>query len=572
MALKQSSKKVSAKATSKRAPSAEVPADFGALYSGKSSASGGAIAEAIKSKSPEQALVVAPLVEFLVERGWGLGQLRFGKSEWRVPKSPSEATKREKGRSFEGFPCDIAVFESSSKVNLPPHLHIIIECKQPDEEEGVAQLESYLALEPHVRLGIWANSAEPAAPAVFIYRHQGKFIHRRRVVADIPAPGEPIKADALRLTFTDMPSPSGEVLQRILRRMTDVIVARDANVTRREDQLNQLCNVLLIKLESDKKARTNPAQPVDFRAMATAEQTAKHLKDRFVSLTKLYPDVFTDPRDQQLTLADDTLYHCAENLERLKLLDLGAQTIALGFQVLRTEALKGGEGQYFTPQPVVHAGIRLLQITWDDIVIDPACGTGAFLVEVMLELGRSLHMGPELSRWAQKHIHGIDKDAVAVKLAKAVMQILGDGSANCVRGDSVNTHQWATKYPHLLGANFKDGRFSVVVTNPPFGINLTVSATDAQQAELELAKARTGEFEDIEIGLAFLERAYRLLRVGGRIGIILPETYFFSPSYTYVTTWMLGKLVPRVAVNVPMEAFAGFCRAKTNFYILEKVR
>ena len=48
-------------------------------------------------KGPEQKLVVGPLVERLLKNGWLLEQMMFGKNEWRVPKNPSEASKREKG-------------------------------------------------------------------------------------------------------------------------------------------------------------------------------------------------------------------------------------------------------------------------------------------------------------------------------------------------------------------------------------------------------------------------------------------------------------------------------------------
>ncbi len=68
----------------------------------------------------------------------------------------------------------------------------------------------------------------------------------------------------------------------------------------------------------------------------------------------------------------------------------------------------------------------------------------------------------------------------------------------------------------------------------------------------------------------FVERAYQLLMPGGRLGIILPETYFFSSSYRWFTTWLEARFILRGVVNIPMEAFQGFCRAKTNFYVLEK--
>ena len=68
-----------------------------------------------------------------------------------------------------------------------------------------------------------------------------------------------------------------------------------------------------------------------------------------------------------------------------------------------------------------------------------------------------------------------------------------------------------------------------------------------------------------------LQRAHQLLKTGGRLGIVLPETYFFSTSYRFLFDWMKGRLKPLIVANVPMEAFQGFCRAKTNFYIFEKI-
>lgn len=177
----------------------------------------------------------------------------------------------------------------------------------------------------------------------------------------------------------------------------------------------------------------------------------------------------------------------------------------------------------------------------------------------------------ELSRWAQTHIYGIEKDAIGLKLTKAIMQIAGDGSAHCARGDSIRVHTWAAHFPHLLGPKYRDGRFTVVVTNPPFGKNLKVSANDARLAGLDIAKRGSATYSDLEIGLLFLERAYQLLRVGGRVGIVLPETYFFSTNYDFVREWIRPRLRPIVVANIPMEAFQGFCRAKTNFYVFQKI-
>jgi type I restriction enzyme M protein len=205
--------------------------------------------------------------------------------------------------------------------------------------------------------------------------------------------------------------------------------------------------------------------------MESANKTASAVRDRYEQFVELYPEVFITEQDRSLRFSNETIAACVEELSSLRLIDLGVSTIALAFQVLRSEALKQGEGQYFTPQAVIEAGVRLMRLKWEDIIIDPACGTGGFLVEAMLEMQRTHDtMSPdELSRWAQTHIFGIEKDAIGVKLTKAIMQIAGDGLAHCVRGDSVRVHNWSRDFPHLMDGKFRNGRFSVVITNPPFG-------------------------------------------------------------------------------------------------------
>lgn len=531
------------------------------------------IKEKLKNTS-EQRDVVGPLVSELIKAGWHIDQIIFGRDEWRVPKSPSEATKREKGNSYNGFPVDIAVFDDPNNVGDHRHLVFLIECKQPSEKAGISQLESYFVGEPHVQLGVWANDATPGAPSVFVYRKSdGRMLLKKQKVSDIPRPGEAIRPESQRITFNDLVAPTELLLKKTIEDLLDKVVIRDTAVTRREEQLDQLCNLLLLKLESDKEAKSKRTEPVFLRPMESVNKTATTMKKRYEQFVELYPEVFVTEQDKTLRFANETIAACVEQLSSLKFIDLGVSTISMAFQVLRSEALKQGEGQYFTPQTVIEAGVRLMQIKWEDIILDPACGTGGFLVETMLEMQRTHPtMAPdELSRWAQTHIFGIEKDAIGVKLTKAIMQIAGDGSAHCVRGDSVRTHNWTRDFPHLADGKFRNGRFSIVITNPPFGQNLKVSAEDCRLSDLDIAKSGGNTFRDLEIGLIFLQRAHQLLKKGGKLGIILPETYFFSTNYSFLLEWIKDHFQPKVVLNVPMEAFQGFCRAKTNFYIFEKI-
>ena len=175
--------------------------------------------------------------------------------------------------------------------------------------------------------------------------------------------------------------------------------------------------------------------------------------------------------------------------------------------------------------------------------------------------------------WAHRQVFGVDRDSINVKLARAIMVILGDGSAHIHVGDSLRENKWRDDFPHLTQP-LKDDSYTVVITNPPFGRDLKFSALDARRNNYSIAQAASsvpGNFAQLEVGLIFLERSYRLLTAGGRLGIVLPETYFFSPRYAWLARWLEGRLALRGVLNIPMEAFQGFCRAKTNFYIFEKV-
>ncbi|MBQ9565163.1 MAG: restriction endonuclease subunit M [Synergistaceae bacterium] len=528
------------------------------------------IADKLK-EGPEQKLVVGPLVERLIKNGWRLEQMMFGRNEWKVPKTPSEASKREKGHSFDYFPVDIAVFESPETCGDYRHLLFIVECKQPKIDAGLQQLEIYLSLEPHARMGIWCNSDDDAAQALFVYREAGKgFYFRKRTMRNIPSIGMSLSPSAVRLTFEDLAIPTKDTLYRIFDDLLDKVVARDGNVTRREEQLDQFCNLLLLKLDSDKKGKIDQGAEVYFRAFATENATAEHIKEKFRYFIEIFPDIFVTQSDREIRFDSATIHSIVEVLSAFNFIDVGVDAVSFAFQVLRSEALKQEEGQFFTPKQVIEAAVRLMNVTLEDIIIDPACGTGGFLIQTLVELKGKIQNERELSRWAQLHIFGIDKDAIGVKLTKAAMQILGDGSAHCVRGDSVLIHTWKEKYPHLLNHSFDNGRFTKILTNPPFGVNLKLGYSELKKSGLSLADY-VPQGKDIELGLAMFNRCCDLLTERGRLCIVLPETYFFSPSYAYVREWLKGRMKPVCVANIPMDAFQGFCRAKTNLYIFEKL-
>jgi type I restriction-modification system DNA methylase subunit len=363
-------------------------------------------------------------------------------------------------------------------------------------------------------------------------------------------------------------------------------------VTRRDDQLRELLHIVLVKLENDatfsRSARRD--DPLDFRLYGSPEDrmelTARKIRELFKDYFSRQRTRIFLPHDREvLLLTDQTIYAVVSELWPYRIFGDKIDILAKAFQTFRTSALKSGEGQYLTPLRVIRPTVMALEITSADKVIDPACGTGGFLIEALRQVAAREFPKEEeawnLIKWANDNLYGIDKDDIGVKLTRAMMVAMRDGSTHVLLGASIRTSEWPAKYTRLrdeLGQSESTAvveQFTVVVTNPPFGEDLKVKAADCKAADYTIANhaamSGLGKYVDLEIGLVYLELAHRLLQIGGRIGIILPETYFFSKKYRWLPGWLEGRLKLRGMMNIAMEAFEEFCRAKTNFYIFEKV-
>jgi hypothetical protein len=518
-----------------------------------------------------------PLLAELERLGWDPNQMQY-QPEWRVPKTPSEASKREAGQSFQGFPVDIAIFDNISNLGNYENIQIIVETKAPNIDEGINQLKIYLSLEPHTLLGIWSNGSA----ICLVYRtSQGGFEVERN--GALPRPGDSlIKSGASKLKWADLVDPSTADLKKTFTRLLNVVVSQDSRSTRRDDQLNNLCNIILAKLEGDRIAKFNPTAPAPFQVWNTETETAQKVRELFQGMKIAHGDIFLNDSDNDINFDNHTISLAVYELAKFRLRDASLNAVSQAFQVFRTASLKSAEGQYYTPYPVIRSVIKLMEIHPTDKVIDPACGTGGFLLESYRQLRESFPSmdDGDAKGWAQRHLYGVDKDRINVKLTKAIMLTIGDGSTHTFLGDSLRKHLWSTTFQDLQTA-LVPNTFTCVVTNPPFGQNLTMSTVDAKAANIEIAKKTVkGEdgsysfhatkYEERELGILFLERCHELLIIGGRLGIILPETYMFSPSYAWLRQWLKERFIFRAILNIPMEAFQGFCRAKTNFYILEK--
>ena len=516
----------------------------------------------------EEVNATQPLVELLIdESGWDAAQL-VTRPQWRVPASPSDKRK---------WPVDIAIFDDPKNVRNPEHVRIICECKCPDDQTGIAQLKVYLDREPHARVGIWFNGVD----YTIVYKTKDGY--------EVAPDGTPI------LTPQDPLSPVGQrvlnsaslrtapSLIPVFKRIRDRLATMDQNVNRDEEILPDISLLLLLKILDEQKHQFKLKTPLKFQLGESVKKTAQHIRQLLNSEVKRNAQLFgANSREIRFQIDDDSIYYVVETLQNFRLLSNDKDAVAEAFQVIRGKAYKGEEGQYFTPPSVVRIAIAAVNPTLEDRIIDPACGSGSFLAAALVNVVDALrkHSGNNKEKidtarraWATQMLFAIDKDAVSVRLSKAYLSMMGDGSTHVFKSDSIRPSTW----PSSLAATIQDGAFDVVVTNPPFGTKLKVSASIAQNEDYELARAwtkdentwaKTEEHGVRDLGLIFLERSIRLLDKGGRLAIVLPDTYLFSGSYGWLVQW-LGQFKITHSINVPIEAFEPHCRAKTSVIVLE---
>src|SRR5207245_992715 len=127
-------------------------------------------------------------------------------------------------------------------------------------------------------------------------------------------------------------------------------------------------------------------------------------------------DLFAQDDRNEIALDDTTIYEAVVETARFKLLLVDTEIVSKGFQILRAQALKSKEGQFLTPQRVIRPCVLALDIQPGDKIIDPACGTGGFLMEAVRQMHDVLLAnnptrpdlaGQLLTKWANERVFGV---------------------------------------------------------------------------------------------------------------------------------------------------------------------
>ncbi|MGH2806927.1 MAG: N-6 DNA methylase [Actinomycetota bacterium] len=369
----------------------------------------------------------------------------------------------------------------------------------------------------------------------------------------------------------------------VFNRIRDRLAAQDANVNRDEEILPDVSTLILLKILDEQDHRLSPDSPLGFQLHQTPKKTAEHVRKLLKEQIGRHPAAFAS-RDTRFAIDDDSIFYVVSELKDVRLLGNGDELVLEAFQVLRGKAYKGEEGQFFTPFDAVDLAVAAVEPTPDDRIIDPAGGSGSFVVAALEEVVHKIDAIDALDEaekravrgdFAKEKLYVLDKDAVSVRLSRAYLSLLGCTSPHVYKVNSLKRSTWTDQPSREIA----EGSFDIVMTNPPFGSRLKLDIPTAREEKYEVCLnwkrdrsgnwVNTGEYVERDLGLVFLERGLRLLKPGGRMAIVLPDTYLFSEKYGWLVQW-LGQFTITHSIAIPIELFEPHCRAKTSIIVLKK--
>ena len=474
---------------------------------------------------------------------------------------------------------DLVIFPERDE-HKQGNAYIIVECKAPtvkaaDRKDGVEQLRSYMAACENVRYGMWTNGIER-----FCYRRV--FKNGKADTDEIPDLPECGRTDdeAERPRFDQLKPATSDALLFAFRRCHNYIAANQG--LQKPQAFWELLKLIFCKIYDERNS-----EEVQFYAAANERsgvngplKVRNRLEKLFGEVKGDYPQIFKV--NDIIDLEPRVLAYLVSQLQMYSLLESDIDVKGRAYEEIVGSNLRGDRGEFFTPRNVCRMAVEMLDPGEKQLILDPACGTGGFLITAMNHVIRKIQAA-ELERWkgnveradkttrdrvkkfADKYIIGIDFNPELVKASKMNMVMNNDGSGGLYQGNSLES-------PAVWHADLRDrtllGKVDLLFTNPPFGSKLPISdsailekydlghswsynkETDRWEMNEALQKSQPPE-------IMFIERCVRFLRPGtGRAAIVLPDGILGSPGLGYVREWILRNCRVIASIDLHPDPFS----------------
>jgi len=400
---------------------------------------------------------------------------------------------------------------------------------------------------------------------------------------------------------------------------------------------DEIAKVLFIKVYVERWLLSRENRTNLFTVDVLKNQIAENPLDNLFQETKrayAVDKIFEE--NERINLKPATGEAIVKELEKYNLSDTSEDVKGVAFERFLGRTFRGEIGQFFTPRTIVEFMVRMVDPQEGEIVCDPASGSGGFLIRVFeivrdqiladadreyndfktaIERDTSLtdeqrarmlqdkftevqelidqkRVGSRLWKLSNQCIYGTDANDRMARTSKMNMIMHGDGHGG------VHHHDGFLNVDGIF-----EGRFDIILTNPPFGANVGPSDKVLEEDIHVDPAAEEGYLKDygdlycearermnaalnkpitslfalaknkakIKTEVLFIERCLDLLKPGGRMGIVLPEGIFNNPSLAYVREFTEDRAFLRAVVSLPQETFVSSgASVKCSLLFLQK--
>ena len=349
-------------------------------------------------------------------------------------------------------------------------------------------------------------------------------------------------------------------------------------------------------------------------------------------------DNLFDPNDT-IRIRETSFEKIVEELQIYNLSHTSDDVKGIAFEKFLGRTFRGELGQFFTPRTIVEFMVAALDPQEGEYVCDPCCGSGGFLIRAFEYVREQIESELEERKEEIKaqlipdnydDLKAKDQEAIDAKVSDAFAKMnyevdisnekgrLRSLSFNCIYGTDANPrmartakmnmimhgdgHGGVHHHDGLLNINgIWDGRFDVILTNPPFGsrVDKDIKITEADKFTdetkikayikrygneylnaLKQVNDHIGEslLDQFGVGklsglteVLFIDRCINLLKPGGRLGIVLPEGVLNNTNLQNVREYFEGRAKILLIVSIPQEVFmAAGATVKPSFMFFKR--